>query len=340
MHGKLPAGSVSASGVNPASVDADDVCTSTTGTGAATGAAAARAARSIAGAAADQSDPLSGTGPARDVVVERLSGLLRLNPRGTKPRERGLTEIRGPYYSAVGARYPADVLDTMGAYVDGLKFAGGSFCLMPEDRVREIVEVCHAHDVLVSTGGFLERALPLGPQTVERCLEACQSLGFDTIEISAGFVSVPPEDLLQLARRAMDLGFRVKPEVGVQFGAGGGAAVGELEAAREADEAIRMADRYLGLGLPLVMVESEGLTESVASARTDVIARLVSALGLDRLMFEAADPSVFRWYVKTYGPDVNLFVDHSQIVQLEALRSGLWGTTDVWGRIATFRPGS
>jgi phosphosulfolactate synthase (CoM biosynthesis protein A) len=270
--------------------------------------------------------------------VERLSRLLRLNPRAAKPRERGLTEIRGPYYSAMGARYLADVLDTMGAYVDGLKFAGGSFCLMPEDRVREIIDVCHAHDVLVSTGGFLERALPLGHEAVERCLDACQSLGFDTVEISAGFISVPSDDLLKLARRAMDLGFRVKPEVGVQFGAGGGAAVSQLEPARDADDAIRMAERYLGLGLPLVMVESEGLTESVASPRTDAIARLVSALGLERLMFEAADPRVFTWYVKTYGPDVNLFVDHSQIVQLEALRSGLWGTTDVWGRVARFDP--
>ena len=42
-------------------------------------------------------------------------------------------------------------------------------------------------------------------------------------------------------------------------------------------------------------------------------------------MFEAADPEVFAWYVKNYGPDVNLFVDHSQIVQLECLRRGIWG---------------
>ncbi len=27
-------------------------------------------------------------------------------------------------------------------------------------------------------------------------------------------------------------------------------------------------------------------------------------------MFEAADPEVFTRYVKNYGPQVNLFVDH------------------------------
>jgi len=47
---------------------------------------------------------------------------------------------------------------------------------------------------------------------------------------------------------------------------------------------------------------------------------------------------VFEWYVKNSGPDVNLFVDHSQTVQLECLRRGLWGTKSTWGRIQTYRP--
>ena len=36
-------------------------------------------------------------------------------------------------------------------------------------------------------------------------------------------------------------------------------------------------------------------------------------------------------------PEVNLFVDHSQIVQLEALRRGIWGTNGLWGRVVTFK---
>jgi len=34
---------------------------------------------------------------------------------------------------------------------------------------------------------------------------------------------------------------------------------------------------------------------------------------------------------------VKLFVDHSQIVQLEALRSGIWGTKGTWGRVLTYK---
>ena len=85
------------------------------------------------------------------------------------------------------------------------------------------------------------------------------------------------------------------------------------------------------------MIESEGITESVRSWRTDVPGRFVEALGLERVMFEAADPAVFAWYVTNYGPEVNLFVDHSQIVQLECLRSGVWGTSDLWGRVFTYK---
>jgi phosphosulfolactate synthase (CoM biosynthesis protein A) len=158
--------------------------------------------------------------------------------------------------------------------------------------------------------------------------------------VSAGFVTISATDLLTLARRALDLGFRVKPEIGVQFGAGGSSSSEELHAEplRSVDDAIRLAEQYLDLGIGLVMVESEGLTENVETPRVDVVGRLAGALGIDRLMFEAADPAVFTWYVKTYGPDVNLFVDHSQIIQLEALRRGLWGTADIWGRVVTYRP--
>src|SRR5262249_27990617 len=58
--------------------------------------------------------------------AERAFAFLRVNERQPKPRTRGMTEIRGPYYSPMGPRYLQDVLETMGRYVDALKFAGGS----------------------------------------------------------------------------------------------------------------------------------------------------------------------------------------------------------------------
>src|SRR4029434_2206070 len=129
---------------------------------------------------------------------ERSFPFLRINEREGKPRKRGLTEIRGPYYSVIGRRYLEDLFETMGAYVDSLKFAGGSFTLMPERAVRDIIELCHKHDVGVLTGGFLERSLVQGEEAVRKYVAECKKLGFDTIEISAGFVSIPTNDWARL----------------------------------------------------------------------------------------------------------------------------------------------
>ena len=271
-------------------------------------------------------------------VEDRAFPFLRVNDRPRKPRRTGVTEIRGPYYTPTGKRYLEDVFETMGAYVDTLKFAGGSFSLMPQKALKEIIDLCHEHEVLVSTGGFIEHVLQQGPQAVEQYLRECRNVGFDIVEISCGFITIPTEDWVRLVERVKQAGLKPKPEVGIQFGAGGATAAGELaaEGTRDPGWAIQQARRLLDAGAEMIMVESEGITENVQSWRSDVAARFVGELGLERLMFEAADPEVFTWYVKNYGPNVNLFVDHSQIVQLECLRSGIWGTKSVWGRILTY----
>src|SRR5439155_1765454 len=172
---------------------------------------------------------------AKAIKSKRSFQFLRVNERETKPRTRGLTEIRGPYYSVVGRRYLKDLFEMMGNYVDSLKFAGGSFTLMPNKAVKEIIDLCHKHDVLVSTGGFIERVLAQSPDAVRQYIAECKKLG------------------------------------------------------------------------------------------------------LEKRVFGAADPDVFAWYIKTDGADANLFVDHSQIVQLECLRAGIWGTKSLWGRVVTYK---
>ena len=267
---------------------------------------------------------------------------LRTNRREGKPRSHGVTEIRGPYYSVVGRRYLEDLLEGFGDAVDSLKFAGGSFSLMSREALREVVDLCHAHDVKVSTGGFIEYVLAQGEVAVDRYLAACREVGFDIVEISTGFITTPVDDVVRLTERVRREGMLAKPEVGIQFGAGGATSAEQLEAEGTSDpgRAIEIARRCLDAGAYMVMIESEGITENVRSWRTDVVARVISALGTERVMFEAADPEVFAWYVKNYGPEVNLFVDHSQIVQLECLRSGIWGTASLWGRVLTYRPRS
>jgi phosphosulfolactate synthase (CoM biosynthesis protein A) len=53
-------------------------------------------------------------------------------------------------------------------------------------------------------------------------------VGFDLIELSAGFVSLPVDDWLRLIERVQRAGLKAKPEVGIQFGAGGGSTAAAL----------------------------------------------------------------------------------------------------------------
>jgi phosphosulfolactate synthase (CoM biosynthesis protein A) len=272
-------------------------------------------------------------------LEDRAFPFLRINERQEKPRKKGVTEIRGPYYSPMGKRYLEDILETMGTYVDVLKFAGGSFSLMPRKAIQELLDLCHRYNVLVSTGGFIEHVLTLGSQAVDQYIQECQQLGFDIIEISSGFISIPTDDWLRLVEKVQKAGLKAKPEVGIQFGAGGATATAELaaEGTRDPEWAIQQARRFVDAGAYMIMIESEGITENVTTWRTDVVAKIISAIGLEKPMFEAADPEVFAWYIKNYGAEVNLFVDHSQIVQLECLRAGIWGTKSLWGRVLTYK---
>jgi phosphosulfolactate synthase (CoM biosynthesis protein A) len=159
----------------------------------------------------------------------------------------------------------------------------------------------------------------LGTRAVDKYIDECGQIGFDIVDISTGFITVPVDDVLRLIEKVQRAGMKAKPEVGIQFGAGGTTAAADLEAegTQDVEWAVSRARRYLDAGAYMIMIESEGITESVKSWRTDVPARFVNSLGLEKVMFEAAEPEVFQWYIKNYGPEVNLFVDHSQIVELE-----------------------
>lgn len=264
---------------------------------------------------------------------------LQRNSRSAKPRKTGLTEIRAAYYSNFGINYFQDILETSGNYVDSIKFAGGSFTFMNPKKIREINDLAHKYGTLVSTGGFIEYVLTKGKDAVKKYINECKELGFDIIEISTGFISIPTDDWLRVIEDVQKAGLKAKPEIGIQFGAGGDTTKSELESegVQDVGYAVKQAKKFLDAGAYIIMIESEGITENANPWRVDVPATFINEVGLENLMFEAADPQVFKWYIKNYGPEVNVFVDHSQIVQLECTRQGIWGTNDIWGRIVTYK---
>ena len=53
--------------------------------------------------------------------------------------------------------------------------------------------------------------------------------------------------------------------------------------------------------------------------------------------FKREAVSLLEKRVNKRQAEVNLFVDHSQLVQRETLRRRIWGTKDVWGRVLTYK---
>jgi phosphosulfolactate synthase (CoM biosynthesis protein A) len=260
-----------------------------------------------------------------------------------KPREVGIVEIRGPYYTPVPTKYLEGLLEDWGEYIDGYKFAGGSQRLLSRETVRRIIALCHDHGVYVSTGGFVERVILQGSEAVDRYLEECKALGFDVVEVSSGLAPISLEDKVEIVRRVQEVGLKAKPEVSIMVGAGAGTQVvgyGRRAKFRSIDDVEREAAAHLSAGAHMLMLESEGVTEGLPPSkwRKDVVERLVDKFGAKRWMFEASEPAVFKWYLKKFGRDVNLFIDHSQIVEYTAWRCQLWGDRDIWkGKAVSYR---
>ncbi|XP_062087446.1 protein HEAT-STRESS-ASSOCIATED 32 [Humulus lupulus] len=253
--------------------------------------------------------------------------------RPEKPRRFGVTEMKGPNYTLLSQNLLQDIFESMGQFVDGLKFTGGSHSLMPKSFVKEVIDMAHQHDIYVSTGDWAEHLLRKGPSAFNIYLEECKQMGFDTVELNVGSLDVPEESLLSFVRLIKSGGLKVKPQFAVMFNksdvpVGGDRAFGAYivptprssEFVEDVDLLIRRAERCLEAGADMIMIDADDVCKHVDTVRADIIAKIIGRLGLERTMFEASNPRTSEWFVKQYGPRVNLFVNHSDVMDLECLR--------------------
>ncbi|KAK7252228.1 hypothetical protein RIF29_36038 [Crotalaria pallida] len=253
--------------------------------------------------------------------------------RPTKPRRYGVTEMRSPLYNLFSHNVLQDIFESMGEYVDGLKFCGGSHSLMPKTSLKEIIDMAHRHDVYVSTGDWAEHIIRKGPSAFKHYVEECKQMGFDTVELNAGSLGMPEETLLRFVRLVKSGGMKVKPHFEVKFNVsdiprGGDRAYGayippaprSFELVEDVDLLIRRAERCLEAGADMIMIDADDVSKHADNMRADIIAKIIGRLGIEKTMFEASNPRTSEWFIKQYGPKVNLFIDHSDLVDVECLR--------------------
>src|SRR5881296_4566992 len=189
---------------------------------------------------------------------------VKLNELSEKPRKTGVIEFRGPYYTPVTYGYLSDLLDDWGEYVDGFKFAGGSMRLLDREKTRKMIELCHQHDVYVSTGGFVERVIVQGADAVDRYLDECKALEYDMVEVSSGLASMKLADKVAIVKKVQQLGMKPKPEVSMMIGAGAGTHItGYKMKMRTIQDVVKETQAHLDAGAHVLMLESEGITEDL-----------------------------------------------------------------------------
>lgn len=79
------------------------------------------------------------------------------------------------------------------------------------------------------------------------------------------------------------------------------------EIVEDVDLLIRRAERCLAAGADMIMIDADDVCKHTEDLRTDIVAKIVGRLGLDKTMFEASNAMTSEWFVKRYGPKVHYF---------------------------------
>ncbi|GAA1840299.1 phosphosulfolactate synthase [Pseudonocardia ailaonensis] len=248
---------------------------------------------------------------------------LTLPPRRVKPRTTGLTHVIDP---GAGPAAVADVLAGGAAHADIWKVGWGTAYV--DAALEEKVALLHRHDLLLCLGGTLLEIAWAQGKAVE-CLAWARDTGFDLVEVSRGTVAMTLAEKAALIARATR-SLTVVAEVGSK-------APGEQHAGRTWP-AECLAD--LDAGASLVVTEGRqsgtvGTYDDQGRVRPDVVEAVVAAVGVDRVIFEAPRASQQAWFVRRFGPEVNLGnVAPTDLMSVETLRLGLRSdTADLSGAV-------
>jgi phosphosulfolactate synthase len=229
-------------------------------------------------------------------------------------RDGGLTHVLD---KGLGPRAWEDVLETSGDYIDVVKLGWGTAYVTP--NLKRKLEVLSGKRVVMG-GTFFEAVWSQGK--VDEYKQWLGELGLTHLEISDGAVDIPREQKLELiARLARD--FTVLSEVGSK----------DSDVEFSNDEWTSWLREELDAGAWKVITEaretgSSGIFTKGGEMRTDLIADIGGAVDLDDVIFEAPTKAAQAWFVKQFGPSVNLGnIPPDEVIPLETLRRGLRADT-------------
>lgn len=245
-----------------------------------------------------------------------FDGFLDVPARSPKPRRSGLTHVID---KGLNLREIEGMFDTGGDYVDIVKLGWGTSYVT--NNLEKKIALYRSFDTPVVCGGTLFEAV-FARGKLEEYKAWLTEQRFSHVEISDGAVDIPRERKLELiAEFAQD--FTVLSEVGSKDAEVNFAPYLWVEWIKEELEA----------GSWKVITEAReggtaGIFRPTGEMRTGLIDEIAHDIDIHDLIFEAPTKAAQAWFVKHFGPEVNLGnIPPDEVIPLETLRLGLRADT-------------
>ncbi len=246
-----------------------------------------------------------------------MRDLLDLPERSSKPRERGVTHVidRGLSIAEIEG-----MVEVGGEFVDIVKLGWGT-ALATRNLDRKLA--CYReHQIPVVLGGTLTE-LAISRGRFEELIAWVHELGLQYFEISDGTIALEHERKLELIER-LGREFTVLSEVGSKDDTG---------AITPPYVWVEQMRAELAVGAWKVIAEGReagtaGIFRPSGEVREGLIAEIVHDIPPDRILFDAPRKDQQVWFVRKFGPEVNLSnIPVGEVLALETLRLGLRSDT-------------
>jgi phosphosulfolactate synthase len=251
-----------------------------------------------------------------DILHDPLPG------RMSKPRlHAGLTMLID---SGLGLQETRDLVELAGPYIDFVKLGFGTSKLYPIAVLESKIALLQSNGIEVYPGGtFLEAAILQNKW--QEFLQRCAELGFQTVEVSDGTITLPIALRHHVIAYAREHGFKVITEVGKK----------ENGLCLPVETQLGMIEGDMNAGAMKVIIEGResgkgvGMFKDDGSIRRDEFDALVAQIEQpEQLIWEAPLKAQQEELIRTFGPNVNFGnINPREIIALEALRVGLRSDT-------------
>src|ERR1051325_5735551 len=236
--------------------------------------------------------------------------------REPKPRNQGLTHVID---KGLNLRDIEGLFDTAGQYVDIVKLGWGTSYVT--NNLEKKIALYRSFETPVVCGGTLFEGVYARGQLDEFKRWLIEQR-FSHVEISDGTLEIPRERKLELiADFAAD--FTVLSEVGSK----------DEDTVYAPYQWVEWIKEELAAGAWKVITEGReggtaGIYRPTGEMRTGLVDEIVHEIAVAELIFEAPTKTSQAWFVKHFGPNVNLGnVPPDEVIPLETLRLGLRGDT-------------